>query len=183
MPIRVYIQPANNIEKGVLDLLSTDFVADLRAEVAKWWESLQLRKNREGNQETPVLGALLTDGPIRMITTGQELTTEYDEKTLHEMMFKDQQVHLLKNKCSMFYHVFNFQLVYISMGASRPQKRREIGDTPSILPPPPRENLPTLLLLQPPYFEQLFQLMQSLSAMKTTVKGGVRISYFMLFPC
>lgn len=92
MPLRVFIQPANNIEKGVLDLLSTDYVADLRAEVAKWWESLQLRKNREGNQETPVLGALLTDGPIRMITTGQELTTEYDEKTLHEMMFKDQQV-------------------------------------------------------------------------------------------
>lgn len=65
------------------------------------------------------------------------------------------------------------QLVYISVGASRMQKRRDVGDTPSVLPPPPRENLPTLLLLQPPHFEQLFQLMQSLSAMKTTVKGGV----------
>jgi ubiquitin carboxyl-terminal hydrolase 34 len=44
-------------------------------------------------------------------------------------------------------------------------------DSPSNLPPPPRENLPTLLLLQPQYFEQLFLLMQTLSAMKTPVKG------------
>lgn len=51
-----------------------------------------MKRSREENQDTPVLGALLTEGPIRMITTGQELTTEYDEKTLHEMMFKDQQV-------------------------------------------------------------------------------------------
>jgi hypothetical protein len=41
------------------------------------------------------------------------------------------------------------------------------------LPPPPRESLPTLLLLQPQYFEQLFCLMQTLSSMKTPVKGGV----------
>ena len=66
------------------------------------------------------------------------------------------------------------QLVYISVGALRPQKMRDASDTPSVLPPPPRENLPTLLLLQPQYFEQLFQLMQSLSAMKTPVKGRVR---------
>ena len=38
------------------------------------------------------LSNLLSDGPIRMITQGQELTTELDEKTLQEMMFKDSQV-------------------------------------------------------------------------------------------
>lgn len=35
---------------------------------------------------------VITDGPIRMITQGQELTTECDEKTLQEIGFKDQQV-------------------------------------------------------------------------------------------
>jgi len=59
------------------------------------------------------------------------------------------------------------------MGASRQQKKRDSLDTPSALPPPPRESLPTLLLLQPQYFEQLFCLMQTLSSMKTPVKGGV----------
>lgn len=41
---------------------------------------------------TPILGAMLGDGPIRMITQGQELTYEVDEKTLSEMTFKDGQV-------------------------------------------------------------------------------------------
>jgi ubiquitin carboxyl-terminal hydrolase 34 len=53
-----------------------------------------VRKSKKDNQDTPVLGALLTEGPIRMITQGQELTTEFDEKTLQEMMFKDSQVSL-----------------------------------------------------------------------------------------
>lgn len=65
------------------------------------------------------------------------------------------------------------QMVFISVGASRQQKKRDSLDTPSVLPPPPRESLPTLLLLQPQYFEQLFSLMQTLSSMKTPVKGGV----------
>jgi len=35
---------------------------------------------------------MLGDGPVRMITLGQELTCEVDEKTLAEMQFKDGQV-------------------------------------------------------------------------------------------
>ncbi|KAL0270091.1 UNVERIFIED_CONTAM: hypothetical protein PYX00_007611 [Menopon gallinae] len=158
VPIRVVIQPAGLTEKTTLELLSSDYVAELRAEVAKWWENIQQKRSKEG-KDTPVLGALLTDGPIRMITQGQELTPELDEKTLQEMMFKDS------------------QLVYISVGAARPQKIRDAADTPSVLPPPPRENLPTHLLLQPLYFEQLFQLMQTLSAMKTPVKGSHQIPH------
>ena len=41
---------------------------------------------------TPILGAMLGDGPIRMITLGQELTVDMDEKTLAEMQFKELQV-------------------------------------------------------------------------------------------
>lgn len=36
--------------------------------------------------------ALATDGPLRMITQGQELTIDYDERTLYDMGFKDNQV-------------------------------------------------------------------------------------------
>lgn len=61
-----------------LELLSTDYVAELRAEVTVWWESL--------HKSSP------NDGPIRIITQGQELTTEFDEKTLSEVGFKDMQV-------------------------------------------------------------------------------------------
>lgn len=36
--------------------------------------------------------SLSTDGPLRMITQGQELTIDYDERTLYDMGFKDNQV-------------------------------------------------------------------------------------------
>ncbi|XP_052133303.1 ubiquitin carboxyl-terminal hydrolase puf isoform X2 [Frankliniella occidentalis] len=148
--LKVAVQPAGMNEKVIFELLSSDFIADLRAEVAKWWESIQ---------PSPALGTLLSEGPLRMITQGQELITDFDEKTLQEMGFK------------------NEQMVYISMGASRPQKKRDSVDSPSVLPPPPRECLPTLLLLQPQYFEHLFTLMQTLSSMKTPVKGGKQIPH------
>jgi len=35
-------QPAGYHEKVTLELLSSDYVADLRAEVAKWWETIQV---------------------------------------------------------------------------------------------------------------------------------------------
>lgn len=39
-PVRVVVQPAGMSERACFDLLNIDYVADLRAEVAKWWESL-----------------------------------------------------------------------------------------------------------------------------------------------
>lgn len=64
-------------------------------------------------------------------------------------------------------------MIYTSIGMSRNMKKREHLDAPSLQPAPPRECLPTLLLLQPNYFEQLFTLMHTLSSMKIHVKGGV----------
>lgn len=43
--IRIVLQPAGNHEKATLELLTTDYVADLRAEVAKWWETIQVLLN------------------------------------------------------------------------------------------------------------------------------------------
>lgn len=92
-PLRVHIQPAGVSDKVTLELQACDLVAELRAEVAQWWEQLQVRlQPQPPTSPQPVLGSLLADGPIRMITQGQELTTDFDEKTLHEMGFKDQQV-------------------------------------------------------------------------------------------
>ncbi|XP_050445731.1 ubiquitin carboxyl-terminal hydrolase 34 isoform X2 [Cataglyphis hispanica] len=169
--LRIFVQPAGIPEKTNFTLLNTDYVADLRAEVAKWWDDTQNIQEKSAasanatSNSGSVLGSLLTDGPIRMITQGQELTIDFDEKTLQEMGFKDG------------------QLVFISPGASRSNgggggrcSKRDM-DSPSLLPPPPRESLPTLLLLRPQYFEQLFTLMRTLSAMRTTVKGGQEIPH------
>jgi len=65
-------------------------------------------------------------------------------------------------------------MVYVSLGG-RGGRRRDPSDHPSLQPPPPKECLPTVLLLQPQYFEQLFKLMQSLSHMKMPGKGGVSL--------
>jgi ubiquitin carboxyl-terminal hydrolase 34 len=80
------------------------------------------------------------------------------------------------------YHLFILQLVYVSMGASRPQKKKESMEYSSSLPPPPRDKLPVTLLLQPQYFEQLFCLMQSLSEIKTTdrMSGVSNLTYFII---
>lgn len=40
----------------------------------------------------PILGTMLSDGPIRMISQGQELICDLDEKTLSELGIKDHQV-------------------------------------------------------------------------------------------
>jgi len=91
-------------------MLSTDLVAELRAEVTRWWEltckhrreqeaastsssqTSQMSSSSSSSVITPILGAMLVEGPMRMITLGQELSVDVDEKTLAEMQFKDSQV-------------------------------------------------------------------------------------------
>ncbi|XP_035782430.1 ubiquitin carboxyl-terminal hydrolase puf-like isoform X2 [Anopheles albimanus] len=168
-PIRIVLQPAGVPDKSVLHMHTSDLVADLKAEVAKWWETLtekhsSLNTSNDGNSPcppattaangspAPVLGLLLNDGPLRIITQGQEITSEYDERSLADVGFKDN------------------QMVYVSLGG-RSGRRREQNEHPSMLPPPQKECLPTLLLLKPPYFEQLFRLMQTLGDMKISTSG------------
>nr|CAI5854145.1 unnamed protein product [Callosobruchus analis] len=152
-PVRLIIQSGTSTERCYLDLLSTDYIADLRAEIVKWCEGLQQGKNDDdGRTPATTKGG---DIWIRIITQGQEITIDCDEKTLGEMGFKDN------------------QMIYISAGMSRSAaKRRECSDAPSLQPAPPRDSLPTLLLLRPNYFEQLFSLMHGLSSMKIQIKGG-----------
>ena len=94
-----------------IEMLSTDLVAELRAEVTRWWEltckqrreqeaastsastASQLSASSSSSVITPILGAMLVEGPMRMITLGQELSVDVDEKTLAEMQFKDSQVY------------------------------------------------------------------------------------------
>ncbi|RWS31314.1 hypothetical protein B4U80_00975 [Leptotrombidium deliense] len=129
---------------------SNDFVGELRAEVSFWWKQLAKRcKSESGtsakHQNLPV------DGPLRLLTQGQELTQDLDEKSLLEVGFKD------------------MQLLYVSVGANRPSRRlRDSVEPASTLPAPPKERLPSVLLLRPLYFEQLFSLVQHLGSMKLT---------------
>ena len=123
-PIRVVLQPAGASEKTTVEMLSSDLVAELRAEVARWWEQMQrqhqLRQQQQqqaggqgsgqsgGAMLTPILGAMLGDGPIRMITQGQELTSDVDEKNLAEMQFKDMQVCLRSQHYAIWPKTFGY---------------------------------------------------------------------------
>lgn len=154
-PIKIYLQPGGLPDKSVLHLYQTDLIAELKAEIAKWWETMQgsVKTNNSG-QTAPVLGHLLSDGPLRIITQGQEITSEYDERSLIDVGFKDN------------------QMVYVSQGGRGGRRRDHSTEHPSMLPAPSKDRLPTVLLLQSPYFEQLFKLMQTLGDMKMVRKGG-----------
>lgn len=84
--IRLNINPAMLDEKLTLDMPSTDYIADMRAEIAHWWES---------QYDNLVARKLPTDGNIRMIALGQEITPDFDEKTIQETGLKDNQVNYL----------------------------------------------------------------------------------------
>ena len=68
----------------------TDLVADLRAEITAWWENKALLTFAKDKSDL---------GPLRLITQGQEIGSDVDEKSLVEVGFKD------------------LQLVFISQGA------------------------------------------------------------------
>lgn len=55
---------------------------------------------------------LSIEGPFRMITQGQELTVDYDDRSLYDMGFKDNQVYILYNwkKKPMFF-LFGYKLI------------------------------------------------------------------------
>lgn len=162
--LRVVCQPAGLPHKITLELQSSDFVADLRAEVAHWWEKLEQASSKDPDLGGPV-PSCSSPGLIRMITQGQELTTDLDEKTLSEVGFKD------------------LQLVFVSVGVARNggRKRGASGDggvagtgpeAACLLPCPAKDRLPTLLLLRPAYLDQLFALMQQLGSMRTRNRAG-----------
>lgn len=156
--IRIILQPGGLPDKSVLHMHTTDLVADLKAEIAKWWEALQGGAKSSG-VAAPVLGFLLSEGPLRIITQGQEITSDYDERTIADVGFKDN------------------QMVYVSLGGRGGSRRRETFDHPSLQAAPPRECLPTVLLLQPDYFEELFTLMQNLGDMRILGKNGSMLPY------
>ncbi|XP_064464002.1 ubiquitin carboxyl-terminal hydrolase 34-like isoform X1 [Ornithodoros turicata] len=162
--LRVVCQPAGLPHKITLELQSNDFVADLRAEVSHWWEKLEQASQIDSDLGGPV-PSCSSPGLIRMITQGQELTTDLDEKTLSEVGFKDH------------------QLVFVSVGAARNAGRKRVAggdgvtggmgpEAACLLPCPARDRLPTLLLLRPAYLDQLFALMQQLGNVRTRNRAG-----------
>lgn len=67
-----------------------------------------------------------------------------------------------------------FQLVFVSVGVGG---RGAWAEWPSAQPAPARARLPTLLLLDPIYFHQLFTLMQALGQMKEPGANAVSIIF------
>ena len=156
-PLRVVIQAAGFSDKATLEMQAMDLVADLRAETCAWWEGKLAQQRNENNKSeasadgvtSPLLGTMLNEGPLRLITQGQELSSDIDEKTLLEMGFKD---------C---------QLVFVSQGATRGGSAGPIMPKNSDIPSfPGKDDMPMNLLLLPKNFDQLFSLMQNLSNLR-----------------
>lgn len=80
-PIKICLQPGGLKDKASLRMHSSDYVADLRAEIARWWEGLRGLTNSSPHA-------------LRIITQGQEICTEHDERTLQDVGFKDNQVNV-----------------------------------------------------------------------------------------
>ncbi|MEJ1274325.1 hypothetical protein NN561_005208 [Cricetulus griseus] len=156
LPLRVVCQPAGLPDKMTIEMYPSDQVADLRAEVTHWYENLQkeqinqqaqLQEFGQSSRKGEFPGSLM--GPVRMISSGHELTTDYDEKALHELGFKD------------------MQMVFVSLGAPRRERKGEGVQLPaSCLPPPQKDNIPMLLLLQEPHLTTLFDLLEMLASFK-----------------
>ena len=97
-PLRIVVQPGGVVtEKVTLDMHAVDLVADLRAEIAVWWEG---KVSQSPSECATMLGSLLgspgvgAPGPthLRLISQGQEISQELDERTLAELGFKDLQL-------------------------------------------------------------------------------------------
>ncbi|XP_033629048.1 ubiquitin carboxyl-terminal hydrolase 34-like isoform X1 [Asterias rubens] len=171
--LRVVCQLAGMTEKFTVELSSSDLVADLRAEVTHISEQFQQQQHQQQQQQAcpeqedapsqkqpPAMGfagltgalsasSLQGQRPVRMISVGHELTPDLDEKNLKEMGFCD------------------LQLVFVSFGAIRRERKRDGMDQPaSCLPPPPQAKLPMMLLLQEPHFGCLFHLLQQLNELQ-----------------
>ncbi len=138
-PLRVTVQ-AGGPDRVTLDMRVLDLVADRRAEVTAWFET-----RKQGGASPPKVDS----GSLRLLTQGQELSADMDEKSLAELGFKD------------------MQLVLVSQGKQQQQMgpgaahfRQQQDSTP---PFPGRERMPMNLLLLPENFDQLFTLMQALS--------------------
>ena len=142
-PIRIMVQAAGAPglqEKVTFDMQLTDLVADLRAEITAWWES------KASNFAIIKESKLGDSGPLRLISQGQEISADTDEKNLSELGFKD------------------MQLVFVSQGA---RSGAFLKNSSAEIPPfPGKEKMPMNLLLKPVHFEQLFKLMQTLSDLR-----------------
>ncbi|XP_023333721.1 ubiquitin carboxyl-terminal hydrolase 34 isoform X2 [Eurytemora carolleeae] len=155
-PLRIVVQPGGSIgEKVTFDMSSSDLVSELRAEITSWWEEKVGSSLEVGSMLGSLLGGSSVIGGkgkaklhLRLISQGQELHRDMDERSLSDVGFKD------------------MQLVFANIGSTnRPGLER------AELPPfPGRSQIPMLLLLESKHFDQLFSLMSKLSSLTATRK-------------
>lgn len=70
-------------------------------------------------------------------------------------------------KLSLLLVLSLFQMVFVSLGAPRRERKGEGVQLPaSCLPPPQKDNIPMLLLLQEPHLTTLFDLLEMLASFK-----------------
>ncbi|KAK6998655.1 ubiquitin carboxyl-terminal hydrolase 34-like isoform X2, partial [Biomphalaria glabrata] len=146
--INIFLQNTDMSDKAQIEMHPSNLVSELRAEVTHWWEDIQKQQPKQTATSgimSPLLGHMLGEGPLRMISSGQELFVDMDERTLGDL------------------HMSDGQHVFVSIGANR-QQRKSDGSIPSSgLSVPDRKKLPMNLLIAEPHFDHLFKLLEQLS--------------------
>ena len=91
--LRINVQPGGAIsEKVTFDMHASDLVADLRAEISVWWENKMSCQEAGASMLGNLLGSVAAPPPqLRLISQGQEITPDLDERSLAELGFKDLQ--------------------------------------------------------------------------------------------
>jgi hypothetical protein len=75
------------------------------------------------------------------------------------------------------------QLVFVSVGASRPPRKTDGSLSSSSLPCPVIDRLPVMLLITEPHFNKLFLLLEQLSKLQLTIPSMVCRVQFAILPC
>lgn len=129
----------------VMEVMSSTLLGEFRAEVTNWWNKLMY-------QQAATASEPLKDIPhIRLIANGLELNPEMDRKSLSELDLKADQT------------------VLVSIGSNR-QKMKQ--DHLTLETSVPSHLIPMNILVQEPYFTQLFNILQVLNNLEQTLPSS-----------
>lgn len=176
MTLRLLCQATSRNEKKVIEIQTTDYIGELRADIAHWWFSHVDKSyyQSDSSDDTPNVSSGDLNNPststgastftdfllenyrsLRLVSHGQEILTDMDERQVNELEFKD------------------MQIIYVLTEGRESPVRDVIDDFISskscdLSDPiyPMRGKLPPILLLQPKFFEQLLDLVQLLGSYK-----------------
>lgn len=165
MSLRIMVQAASRIEKTTIEVQSNDYIGELRAAVLKWWYTivepydqlssahssssspLDIDKSNNIDSLSEFSSFLIRNcQSLRLVSQNQDIPIDMDDRQINELDLKDMQV------------------VYVLPGNVRPNFDLDTLERINMVPP--RSEIPSILFLEPVYFEQLLDVGQFLGSFR-----------------